>query len=129
MHPGPAARGRAEARPYMGRPSAVRATASRPYDDAHAPPQGVLPRKPALDEGFPYEDFLEGADGSGGGATDMTTATKERVRLDRVDNGQWLSRLLTDVQTEIALQPSAIAIERMRGRIQERMKESVRAAA
>jgi hypothetical protein len=59
----------------------------------------------------------------------MTTATKERVRLDRVDNGQWLSRLLTDVQTEIALQPSAIAIERMRGRIQERMKESVRAAA
>jgi hypothetical protein len=59
----------------------------------------------------------------------MTTATKERVRLDRVDDGAWLSRLLDDIQTETALRPSASAVERMRNRILERMTDPVRAAA
>lgn len=59
----------------------------------------------------------------------MTTATKERVRLDKVDRGEWLSRLLDDVQTEIAFQPSVTAVARMRAQILDRMNESVRAAA
>jgi hypothetical protein len=59
----------------------------------------------------------------------MTTATQERVRLVQVDNGRWLSRLLADVQTEIALQPSASVIERIRSRLVEEMHDPVRAAA
>jgi hypothetical protein len=59
----------------------------------------------------------------------MTNATEERVRLVKVDNGRWLNRLLAEVQTEIALQPSAPVIERIRGRLVEEMRDPVRAAA
>ncbi len=59
----------------------------------------------------------------------MTTATKERMRLDRVDKGEWLSKLLDDVQTEVAYEPSGIAVLRMRTRIFESMAEPVRVAA
>jgi hypothetical protein len=59
----------------------------------------------------------------------MSNATQERVRLVRVDNGRWLNRLLADVHTEIALQPSAPVIERMRGKLLEEMRDPVRAAA
>ncbi len=59
----------------------------------------------------------------------MATATKERVRLDRVDKGEWLNRLLGDVQAQVAYQPSAIAVLRMRTRIFESMEETVQAAA
>ena len=59
----------------------------------------------------------------------MTIATKERVRLDRVDKGKWLNRLLDDVQTEVAYQPNAKAVLRMRTRIFESMTEQVQVAA
>ena len=61
--------------------------------------------------------------------TDMATATRERVRLDRADKGEWLNRLLDDVQTEVAFQPSASAVARMRAQILVRMAEPIRAAA
>jgi hypothetical protein len=59
----------------------------------------------------------------------MTTATRDSVRLDRVDKGEWLNRLLDDVQTEIAFQPSVSAVARMRAQIVERMAAPTEVAA
>ena len=59
----------------------------------------------------------------------MTIATKERRGIDRTDKGEWLSRLLEDVQTKPAYAPSPIAVLRMRTRIAEGMVEKVKQAA
>jgi len=59
----------------------------------------------------------------------MTTATTERIRLDRVDKGEWLNKLLEDVQTGAAYEPTPIAVLRMRTRIFESMAEPVKQAA
>ncbi len=59
----------------------------------------------------------------------MATAIKEPMRLDRADKGEWLNRLLDDVQTDAAYQPSAIAVLRMRTRIFESMAEPENIAA
>lgn len=59
----------------------------------------------------------------------MTTATKERTRIDRTDKGEWLSRLLEDVETDGSYAPAPIAVLRMRTRLFEGMAEPVKKAA
>jgi len=49
--------------------------------------------------------------------TVMKTATKVVARIDSQDEGEWLQRLLADIQLEIAEQPTAGAVARMRGRL------------
>lgn len=59
----------------------------------------------------------------------MTTATRDEVRSDRADKGEWLNRLLDEVETGVAFQPGAKAVLRMRTRIFENMAEPVKVAA
>lgn len=58
----------------------------------------------------------------------MTTA-KKRTRIDRLDEGEWLSQLLTDVRAEVASNPKPQAIERMRDRLYAEIDAPTRAAA
>jgi hypothetical protein len=58
----------------------------------------------------------------------MTTRTQERTH-NVIDRGEWLQRLLVDVQENEAYRPSPKALLRMRTRIFEGMAEPVRAAA
>lgn len=59
----------------------------------------------------------------------MRTDIQEATRIDRMDNGDWLYRLLADVRQEVAERPSAGAIRRIRARLLAEMKPAVRAAA
>ena len=59
----------------------------------------------------------------------MAIAIREHVRLDRVDRGEWLVKLLEDVQTEAGYQPSASAVARMRAQITAGMTDQTKAAA
>jgi hypothetical protein len=59
----------------------------------------------------------------------MKTATKVVARLDAQDEGEWLQRLLADIQREIAEQPSPGAVARMRGRVLAVIGRPERAAA
>jgi hypothetical protein len=59
----------------------------------------------------------------------MTTATKKRTRIDRLDDGEWLSQLLADVRAEVASNPKPQAIERIRGRLNAEIDTPARAAA
>jgi hypothetical protein len=59
----------------------------------------------------------------------MKTATKELVRIERPDEGEWLHRLLADIQTEISAQPSPTAVERIRDRLLAQIDRPTRAAA
>lgn len=65
--------------------------------------------------------------------TAMRTATKHETRagtrIERLDEGDWLNRLLADVHDNVARQPSAGAIERMRGRVLAEIEQPIRAAA
>ncbi|MCH8850182.1 MAG: hypothetical protein IIC89_05085 [Chloroflexi bacterium] len=58
----------------------------------------------------------------------MKAATTQ-IRLDRLERGEWLNRLLADVQQEIAREPSTLAVERMRNRLFAEMQTPVRLAA
>lgn len=58
----------------------------------------------------------------------MTTA-KKRTRIDRLDEGEWLSELLADVRAEVASNPKPQAIERMRDRLYAEIDAPTRAAA
>ena len=58
----------------------------------------------------------------------MTTA-KKRTRIDRLDEGEWLSQLLADVRAEVASNPNPQAIERMRDRLYAEIDAPTRAAA
>ena len=59
----------------------------------------------------------------------MTTATKKRSRMSQQDNGEWLAKLLSDVQDQVARHPTDKAIARVRKRILSEMESSDRAAA
>lgn len=59
----------------------------------------------------------------------MTTATNKRTRIDRLDEGEWLSELLADVKAEVASNPKPQAIERMRDRLYAEIDAPTRAAA
>ena len=59
----------------------------------------------------------------------MKTVDKTRQRIDRVDDGVWLSRLLADVRSEMWRQPSPQAIARIRGRVMAQVRAPLRAAA
>ena len=59
----------------------------------------------------------------------MTTATKKRSRMSQQDNGEWLAKLLSDVQDQVARYPTDEAIARVRKRVLSEMESSDRAAA
>ena len=60
----------------------------------------------------------------------MTTATKDRPRIAKLSEGDWLYRLLFDVQRQVASRPSPQAVERIRQRLfVEMQRPAARAAA
>jgi len=59
----------------------------------------------------------------------MKTVAKKQQRIDRVDDSEWLGRLLADVRSEIGRQPSPQAIARIRSRVMAQVKAPLRAAA
>lgn len=59
----------------------------------------------------------------------MRTETEQDARIERMENGDWLYRLLADVREEVADQPNAEAVKRIRARLLAEMKPAVRAAA
>jgi hypothetical protein len=59
----------------------------------------------------------------------MTIAVKGQMRPSQVDKGEWLSKLLEDVQTAAVYAPAPIAVLRMRTRIAEGMLEPAKKAA
>jgi len=59
----------------------------------------------------------------------MKTATNQVTRLERTDEGAWLRLLLTDIQREIAEQPRAEAVDRMRAQLFAKIGRPERAAA
>ena len=56
-------------------------------------------------------------------------AATTHARLDRLERGEWLNRLLADVQQEIAREPSPRAVEHIRNRLLSDMSTPVKAAA
>ena len=59
----------------------------------------------------------------------MRTQFQDDANIDRLDRGDWLYRLLTDMREELAEQPSSEAIRRIRARLLADMEPAVRAAA
>lgn len=59
----------------------------------------------------------------------MTTSTRKRTHLDRVDSGKWLARMLADVPRCVAKEPKPQAIRRMRQRLLAELKRPTKAAA
>ena len=59
----------------------------------------------------------------------MTTDTKKRTRIDRLDEGDWLNELLADVRAEVASNPKPQAIDRIRARLYAEIDPPARAAA
>jgi hypothetical protein len=58
----------------------------------------------------------------------MTTDTVNRT-IEKIDNGEWLSRLLDDIQKDILRQPTKRAVFRIRNRLFQGMDTPARAAA
>jgi hypothetical protein len=58
----------------------------------------------------------------------MTTQTVNRS-IEKIENGEWLSRLLDDIQKDILRQPTKRAVFRIRNRLFRQMDAPVRAAA
>lgn len=57
------------------------------------------------------------------------TTIARGIRIDQVDEGEWLHRVLADVHDDVVRQPSPAAVRRMRGRLMAQIKAPVRAAA
>ena len=59
----------------------------------------------------------------------MTSATKERSRINRREDQDWLYRLLAELQREAAPYPGSQAVARIRVRLVAAMQTPVKAAA
>jgi hypothetical protein len=59
----------------------------------------------------------------------MKAMTNELAPPSRIDDGDWLVRLLSDIQREVALQPSPSAVERIRARLLSSIQTQEKAAA
>ena len=59
----------------------------------------------------------------------MRTETRDQARIDQLDRGEWLYRLLDDVRQEVTEQPKRAAIKRIRARLLVEMQRPERAAA
>ena len=59
----------------------------------------------------------------------MKAATSTQAHMLRQDEGDWLLRLLSDIQREVASQPSPRAVGRMRERLLGSMQRPTKAAA
>lgn len=56
-------------------------------------------------------------------------AATQKTEIERLDDGAWVSELLAEIKTEVAAQPSADAIERIRSRLLAQIREPFEAAA
>jgi hypothetical protein len=62
--------------------------------------------------------------------TDMAIASSKHTRIDQLDEGEWLHRLLAPAHQRVATHPSPQAIERIRARLlREIVKTPARQAA
>ncbi len=59
----------------------------------------------------------------------MATATQKHTRIDQLDEGEWLHRLLASAHQRVATHPSPQAIKRIRQRLAKQIKAPARAAA
>ena len=59
----------------------------------------------------------------------MRTVTTRTARIGRPEEGEWLLRLLVDINREVARHPRPEAIKRIRGRLLDAIKPPARAAA
>jgi hypothetical protein len=57
------------------------------------------------------------------------SATNVQARLDRLEEGEWLNRLLADMRSEVVSYPSPESVARMRTRLLREMTTPVKAAA
>jgi hypothetical protein len=60
----------------------------------------------------------------------MKAATRNnRTNVTQLDNGEWLLKLLSDIQVELAGEPSELAVQRMRARLVAGLYATEKAAA
>lgn len=59
----------------------------------------------------------------------MKADTIDRSELERLDEGEWLSHLLVDIQKDVVRQPTQAAVGRIRNRLFRQMRTPTRAAA
>ena len=60
----------------------------------------------------------------------MKAKESKQTRIDQFERGEWLYNLLVDVRKDVAQEPSAAAINRIRARLNDEMDErSAQAAA
>ena len=59
----------------------------------------------------------------------MKTATKQDTLSERLNDGDWLYRLLDDVRREIIREPSGLTVQRIRGRLLAQIETPAKAAA
>jgi hypothetical protein len=59
----------------------------------------------------------------------MKAAITGKSNISRLESSEWLVRLLSDIQRDVAAQPSAVAVQRMRLRLVAGMYAVEKAAA
>ncbi len=59
----------------------------------------------------------------------MKSEESKPTRIDKLDQGKWLYSLLGDVRRDVAKQPSAAVIDRIRARLQIEMESRPAKAA
>ncbi len=59
----------------------------------------------------------------------VKAVTDGRSRVERLDEGEWLRRLLADIQKDVSEHPSPQAVERIRTRLLAALEKPARAAA
>ena len=59
----------------------------------------------------------------------MKAAITGKSNISRLESSEWLVRLLSDVQRDVAGQPSVVAVDRMRARLFAGMYAEEKAAA
>jgi len=59
----------------------------------------------------------------------MKVATENRMGIHRLDEGEWLCRLLADIQGQVIRQPSPQTVARIRRRLRAQIQAPTRAAA
>jgi hypothetical protein len=59
----------------------------------------------------------------------VNTGNERHIRIDRLDEGEWLHLLMAEIRADVTSQPSPQAVERIRARILAEMQAPARVAA
>ncbi len=59
----------------------------------------------------------------------MNAQNEKRIRIDRLDEGEWLHLLMAETREDVTSQPSPQAVERIRARIMAEIQVPARVAA